>query len=171
MPHHCHVMSVDIFCRIPANPAELGRTVGARSVEQVDSYWHGCHAVPRPFNHLPSHKGDIVYLVPVTGSNLHKPLKEGSINLTHAGLQRHRVPWIGEMSKEEIRHVGENGPTIDSIQVAEIESHDALRDGSAPTPRHFCGEPKRWSRNIVTERGRRRRSGRSKRADRPSTVF
>jgi hypothetical protein len=32
------------------------------------------------------------------------------------------------MSKEEIRQVGETGPTIDSIEVAEFESHDALKE-------------------------------------------
>jgi hypothetical protein len=72
--------------------------------------------------------GDLVYLVLIRGSNLDKPLKDGSINLTHAGLQRHRVLWVREMSEEEIRRVGEKGPTIDSIEVAEFESHDALKE-------------------------------------------
>jgi hypothetical protein len=72
--------------------------------------------------------GDLVYLVLIRGSNLDKPLKEGAINLTHAGLQRHRVLWLREMSKEEIRQVGEAGPTIDSIEVAEFESHDDLKE-------------------------------------------
>ena len=72
--------------------------------------------------------GDLVYLVLIRGSNLAKPLKEGAINLTHAGLQRHRVLWLREMSKEEIRQVGETGPTIDSIEVAEFETHDALKE-------------------------------------------
>ena len=72
--------------------------------------------------------GDLVYLVLIRGSNLDKPLKEGSINLTHAGLQRHRVLWVREMSAEEIRQVGETGPTIDSIEIAEFESHDALKE-------------------------------------------
>lgn len=72
--------------------------------------------------------GDLVYLVLIRGSNLDKPLKDGSINLTHAGLQRHRVLWIREMSPEEIRQVGDKGPTIDSIEAAGFESHDALKD-------------------------------------------
>jgi hypothetical protein len=72
--------------------------------------------------------GDLVYLVLIRGSNLDKPLNEGAINLTHAGLQRHRVLWVREMSEEEIRQVGETGPTIDSIEVAEFESHDALKE-------------------------------------------
>ena len=72
--------------------------------------------------------GDVVYLVLIRGSNLAKPLNEGAINLTHAGLQRHRVLWVREMSDDEIRKVGETGPTIDSIEVAEFESHADLRE-------------------------------------------
>lgn len=72
--------------------------------------------------------GDLVYLVLIRGSNLDKPLNEGAINLTHAGLQRHRVLWLREMTEEEIRKVGETGPTIDSIQVAEFESHAELKE-------------------------------------------
>jgi hypothetical protein len=68
--------------------------------------------------------GDLVYLVLIRGSNLDKPLTEGAINLTHAGLQRHRVLWIREMSKEEIERVGETGPTIDSIEVGEFDSYE-----------------------------------------------
>ncbi len=72
--------------------------------------------------------GDLVYLVLIRGSNLDQPLKEGSINLTRGGLQRHRVLWLCEMTNEDIRRVGETGPTIDSIEVAEFESHDALKE-------------------------------------------
>ena len=69
-----------------------------------------------------------MYLVLIRGSNLDKPLNEGAINLTTGGLQRHRVVWIREMSEEDIRQVGESGPTIDRIEVAEFESQDALRE-------------------------------------------
>lgn len=72
--------------------------------------------------------GDVVYLVLIRGSNLDKPLKDGSINLTHAGLQRHRVLWLREMTPEEIRQVGRTGPTIESIEVAEFESQAALKE-------------------------------------------
>lgn len=72
--------------------------------------------------------GDIVYLVLIRGSNLDKPLNEGAINLTTGGLQRHRVVWIREMSEEDIEKVGESGPTIDSIQIEEFDSQDALRE-------------------------------------------
>src|SRR5438445_6474980 len=51
--------------------------------------------------------GNSQYVVLIRGSNLDKPLKEGSINLTHAGLQRHRILWVREMSKEEIQEVGD----------------------------------------------------------------
>jgi hypothetical protein len=71
--------------------------------------------------------GDIVYLVLIRGSNLGKPLSEGSINLTQAGLQRHRILWIAEMTKEEIQQVGETGPTIDSIDIGEFESQEDMR--------------------------------------------
>ena len=43
--------------------------------------------------------GDLVYLVLIRGSNLDKPLNEGSINLTTGGLQRHRVLWVREMTR------------------------------------------------------------------------
>ena len=83
--------------------------------------------------------GDLVYLVLIRGSNLDKPLNDGTIDLTHAGLQRHRVLWLREMNPEDIRIVGESGPTIDSIQVMEFESHADLRewlDKTAPSFSH-----------------------------------
>ena len=83
--------------------------------------------------------GDLVYLVLIRGSNLDKPLKEGAINLTHAGLQRHRVLWLREMSEEEIRQVGETGPTIDSMELAEFESHDALKEWLGSRAPAFLG--------------------------------
>jgi hypothetical protein len=72
--------------------------------------------------------GDLVYLVLIRGSNLDKPLNEGAINLTTGGLQRNRVVWIREMSKEDIQQIGDSGPTIDSIQVQEFESQAALKE-------------------------------------------
>jgi hypothetical protein len=71
--------------------------------------------------------GDLVYLVLIKGSNLDRPLKDGAVTLAHAGFQRHRLLWVREMTDEEIRHVGETEPTIDSIQVAGFESQAALR--------------------------------------------
>ena len=71
--------------------------------------------------------GDAVYLVLIKGSNLDKPLPEGSINLTNAGLQRSRVVWIRELTGEEIERVGESGPTIDSILIGEFSDHESRR--------------------------------------------
>ena len=71
--------------------------------------------------------GDLVYLVLIKGSNLDLPLNEGYMNLTSGGLQRQRVVWIREMSEEDIKTVGETAPTIDSIKVAEFESHADLK--------------------------------------------
>src|ERR1700689_962806 len=68
--------------------------------------------------------GDLMYLVLIKGSNLDKPLSDGSINLTHAGLQRNRALWVREMTKEDIERVGESGPTIDSIDIGEFTTHD-----------------------------------------------
>ena len=70
--------------------------------------------------------GDIVYLVLIQGSNLDRPLLDSTTNLTTSGLQRHRIVWMREMTEDEIRRVGETGPTIDHIQVVEFESHAAL---------------------------------------------
>jgi hypothetical protein len=72
--------------------------------------------------------GDLVYLVLIRGSNLDLPLNDGHMNLTAGGLQRHRVVWIREMPEGDIKNVGETGPTIDSIEVAEFESHADLKE-------------------------------------------
>ena len=85
--------------------------------------------------------GDVVYLVLVTGSNLNHPLLDTTTNLTTSGLQRRRIVWMREMNEDEIRKVGESGPTIDSIQVVEFESNAELLkwlEGHAPSflPEH-----------------------------------
>ena len=72
--------------------------------------------------------GDLVYLVLVRGSNLDLPLNDGHMNLTSGGLQRHRVTWIREMPEEDINRVGETGPTVDSIQIVEFESHADVKE-------------------------------------------
>jgi hypothetical protein len=80
--------------------------------------------------------GDLVYLVLIRGSNLDLPLIDGGANLTSGGIQRHRVLWIREMTEEEIRNVGDKGPTIDTITVVEFESHADLKEWlneNAPT--------------------------------------
>ncbi len=81
--------------------------------------------------------GDLVYLILIRGSNLDRPLTDSTINLTSAGLQRHRVLWVREMTEDDIRQVGETGPTIDSIQVMEFESHEALKEWLGKTAPAF----------------------------------
>ncbi|MDB5346016.1 MAG: hypothetical protein JWP89_4393 [Schlesneria sp.] len=72
--------------------------------------------------------GDVVYLVLIRGSNLDQPLADTNTNLTTSGLQRHRIVWIREMTDEEIRQVGETGPTIDSIQIEQFETQESLNE-------------------------------------------
>jgi hypothetical protein len=72
--------------------------------------------------------GDLTYLVLIKGSNLDLPLKAGGPNLTSGGLQRQRVLWIREMTKEDINNIGEKAPTIDSIEVAELESPAEVKE-------------------------------------------
>ncbi len=83
--------------------------------------------------------GDLVYLVLVRGSNLDLPLKDGAANLTTGGLQRHRVLWIQEMSEEDIRDVGEKGPTIDRIEVAQFESQAKVKEWMGKHAPAFLG--------------------------------
>ena len=71
--------------------------------------------------------GDVVTLVLIRGSNLDALVGEGAVNLTDRGLQRHRILWMREMDEEELRRVGQGGPTIDRIEVAEFESQEELR--------------------------------------------
>ena len=51
--------------------------------------------------------GDVVTLVLIRGSNLDALVKDGAINLTDRGFQRHRIIWVREMDEEELRKVGE----------------------------------------------------------------
>ncbi|MCZ2340467.1 MAG: hypothetical protein LC104_01565 [Bacteroidales bacterium] len=71
--------------------------------------------------------GDQIYLVLIRGSNLDRPVEDSGIDLIRAGLQRHRVLWVREMSEKDIRQIGDQGPTIDSIEIGEFETQDALK--------------------------------------------
>ncbi len=72
--------------------------------------------------------GDVVTLVLIRGSNLDALVNQNVINLTDRGLQRHRITWVREMEEQELRRVGQSGPTIDRIEVAEFESQEELRE-------------------------------------------
>jgi hypothetical protein len=90
--------------------------------------WLGTWQYNRSEGLLLKFSGHVVYLVLIRGSNLDRSLDDGPINLTRAGLQRHRVLWLREMSPEEIRQVGNSGPTIDSIEVVEFDSQAAMKE-------------------------------------------
>lgn len=68
--------------------------------------------------------GDLVYLVLILGSNLDRAVEGSGIDLIRAGLQRHRVLWVREMSEDDIAKVGDSGPTIDRIEISEFETHE-----------------------------------------------
>lgn len=79
--------------------------------------------------------GDVVTLVLIRGSNLDAAVDPGSVNLTDRGIERHRVTFVREMDEGEVRRVGEGGPTVDRIEVAEFEAHaDLLRWLAAKAP-------------------------------------
>jgi hypothetical protein len=80
--------------------------------------------------------GDLVTLVLIRGSNL-DALVNQTVNLPH-GFQRHRIVWVREMDKAEIHKVGKGGPTIDSIEIGEFESHDELRQWLGKTAPVFA---------------------------------
>jgi hypothetical protein len=71
--------------------------------------------------------GDAVTLVLIRGSNL-DALVNNAVNLTDRGLQRHRITYIREMDEEELRAVGEGGPTIDRIEVGEFASTEEQQE-------------------------------------------
>lgn len=71
--------------------------------------------------------GDLTYLVLIRGSNLDRPLNDSGISLTQ-GLQERRVVWVRELTEMEISQVGETGPTVDGIEVAELESTEAAKE-------------------------------------------
>ena len=95
--------------------------------------------------HIPSEgvllkfNGDLVYLVLIRGSNLDRGIEGKSIDLIHAGLQRHHVLWLREMTPAEIRQVGETGPTIDKIEVGEFEKHAAMTEWLKAKAPAFAG--------------------------------
>lgn len=98
-----------------------------------DSFWFPYRSLGA-CRHVPSEglllkfNGDLVYAVLIRGSNLDRGIDGKSIDLIHAGLQRHHVVWIKEMTPVEIQEVGETGPTIDRIEVGEFDTHAALKE-------------------------------------------
>jgi hypothetical protein len=71
---------------------------------------------------------DVTTLVLIRGSNLDALVGDKAINLTDRGFQRHRILWVREMGEGELKAVADGGPTIDRIEVAELESSEEVRD-------------------------------------------
>jgi hypothetical protein len=74
---------------------------------------------------------DVVTQVLIRGSNL-DAMVNGAVDLPH-GIQRHRIMWVREMDKAEIKRIGTAGPTIDRIEVGEFESQQELREWLSKT--------------------------------------
>ncbi len=71
--------------------------------------------------------GDGVSVVLIHGSNLDAPAGGSSVNLTNRGLQRHRILWVREMDKDELRRAREGEPTVDRIDIGEVETLEEQR--------------------------------------------
>lgn len=60
--------------------------------------------------------GDLVYLVLLEGSNLNA-LANGAVTLFDRGIQRHRVTWVREMTRQQVERAAEGEVTIERIRV------------------------------------------------------
>jgi hypothetical protein len=60
--------------------------------------------------------GDLVYLVLLEGSNLNA-LVNNSVSLYDRGIQRHRVMWVQEMTRQQVEKAGEADVTIERIRI------------------------------------------------------
>ena len=129
----------DVFCYLDAR----GQQGSAVEFRFRDGYriWFSYHLLATGrFNPsqglLLRFSGDLIYPVLIQGSNLDRPLNEDGTTLLQ-GLQDRRVRWVREMSPQEIEMVGESGPVIDGIAVAECESNAELKDWLNNNAPHF----------------------------------
>ncbi len=70
---------------------------------------------------------DVTTMVLIRGSNLDALVGDTAVNLTDRGFQRHRILWVREMDERELRQSENIGPTIDRIEVAEVDTQDDQR--------------------------------------------
>jgi hypothetical protein len=75
------------------------------------------------------------------GSNLDRRIDGKAIDLIRAGLHRHHVAWLREMTEKEIRDIGEIEPTIDKLEVGEFETQAALKEWLKATAPAFAQGP------------------------------
>jgi hypothetical protein len=67
---------------------------------------------------------DVTTLVLIRGSNLDALVEDKAINLTDRGFQRHRILWVRELDEDEKCSVGNSGPTVDKIEVVDVQSQE-----------------------------------------------
>ena len=72
--------------------------------------------------------GDTITLVLVRGSNLDAPVRQGTMTLMDRGLQRHRITFLREMDKDEVRRADEGELTIDRIELVEFETQEEMQE-------------------------------------------
>ena len=60
--------------------------------------------------------GDLIYLVLLEGSNLNA-LVNGAVSLYDRGIQRHRITWVREMTRQQAQQAAEGEVTIERIRV------------------------------------------------------
>ena len=60
--------------------------------------------------------GDMVYLVLLEGSNLNA-LVNGAVNLYDRGIQRHRITWVREMTRQQAQQAADGEVTVERIRV------------------------------------------------------
>ncbi|HVS34971.1 MAG TPA: hypothetical protein VMS17_05275 [Gemmataceae bacterium] len=60
--------------------------------------------------------GDLVYLVLLEGSNLNA-LVNGAVSLYDRGIQRHRITWVKEMTRQQAQQTADGEVTIERIRI------------------------------------------------------
>jgi len=86
-----------------------------------------------PVKYNPSHglllkfTGDLVYLVLIEGSNLNA-LAKGAVNLYDHGIQRHRITWVREMTRQQVERAAEGEVTIERIRTLSYRPDDEPKE-------------------------------------------
>ena len=60
--------------------------------------------------------GDLVYLVLLEGSNLNALVNE-AVSLYDRGIQRHRITWVREMTRQQAQQAADGEVTVERIRV------------------------------------------------------
>ena len=60
--------------------------------------------------------GDLVYLVLLEGSNLNALVNE-AVSLYDRGIQRHRITWVREMTRQQAQQAADGEVTVEHIRV------------------------------------------------------